>query len=374
MSETRDLVRDAAERLFEKHCGAETMRRADGGEFPQALWRALTEAGYAAALVPENAGGAGLEMSDALSLLVSAGRHAVPAPLAETMLAGWLLSAAGIPMWEGSPAAMGPLSVAPVREGDVLTAKRDGAGWRIEGTATRVPWARQCGTIAVLADFDGKGIVALVAAADCAIKDGHNVAGEPRDELVFSGTKSLQAGTSPISAGALRAMGAVMRSAQMAGALQSILETSVQYACERVQFGRPIGRFQAERLLVVTLVAFVLVAAVLLWFATRISNRIRRLSDEAEAAIDAASRDLESPAVAAAKIRTGEAAGIGAAIAHQVHGAIGFTQEHRLHYSTRRLWSWRDEFGNEAYWARKLGGVVAAAGADRLWHGITAAR
>ena len=93
MSETRDLVREAAERLFEKHCSAETMRRADGGEFPQALWRALSDAGYAAALVPESAGGAGLEMSDALSLLISAGRHAVPAPLAETMLAGWLLSA-----------------------------------------------------------------------------------------------------------------------------------------------------------------------------------------------------------------------------------------------------------------------------------------
>ena len=93
MSETRDLVREAAERLFEKHCSAETMRRADGGEFPQALWRALTDAGYAAALVPESAGGAGLEMADALSLLISAGRHAVPAPLAETMLAGWLLSA-----------------------------------------------------------------------------------------------------------------------------------------------------------------------------------------------------------------------------------------------------------------------------------------
>jgi acyl-CoA dehydrogenase len=350
MSETRDLVRDAAERLFEKHCGADTMRRADGGEFPQALWRALTEAGYSTALVPENAGGAGLEMADALSLLVSAGRHAVPAPLAETMLAGWLLSAAGIPMPEG------PISVAPVREGDVLTAKREGGGWRIDGTASRVPWARQCGTIAVLAEAGGKSIVALVAAADCAIKDGHNVAGEPRDDLVFSGTKSLQAGASRISTGALRALGAVMRSVQMAGALQSILETSVQYARERVQFGRPIGRFQAVQQNLALL-----------------AGQAAAATAAAEAAIEAASHDLESPAVAAAKIRAGEAAGIGAAIAHQVHGAIGFTQEHRLHYSTRRLWSWRDEFGNEAYWARKLGGVVAAAGADRLWHGITAA-
>ena len=156
MSETRDLVHEAAERLFEKHCGAETMRRADSGEFPQALWRALTDAGYATALVPESAGGAGLEMADALSLLICAGRHAVPAPLAETMLAGWLLSGAGLSVPEGPLAAVGPLTVAPVREGDVLRAKRDGALWRIEGTATRVPWARQCGTIAVLANSDGR--------------------------------------------------------------------------------------------------------------------------------------------------------------------------------------------------------------------------
>ncbi len=350
MSETRALIHEAAERLFEKHCGADTLRRADAGEFPQALWRALTQAGYDAALVPESAGGAGLEMPDALSLLICAGRHSLAAPLAETMLAGWLLSTAGIAMPEG------PLTVAPVREGDALAAQRDGAAWRIEGTAARVPWARQCGTIAVLADSGGKSIVALVAAADCAIKEGHNVAGEPRDDLVFSGTKTLQAGASPVSAGALLALGAVMRSAQIAGALQRVLETSVQYARERVQFGRPIGRFQAVQQNLAVL-----------------AGQTAAATAAAEAAIEAAPRDLDSLAVAAAKIRAGEAAGIGAAIAHQVHGAIGFTQEHRLHYSTRRLWSWRDEFGNEAYWSRRLGARVAAAGAERLWQGITAA-
>ncbi len=353
MSETRELVREAAERLFEKHCGAETLRRADGGEFPQVLWRALTDAGYTAALVPESAGGAGLEMSDALSLLVSAGRHAVPAPLAETMLAGWLLSSANLAVPDG------PLTVAPVREGgnagDTLIARRDGAAWRIDGTARRVPWARQCGTIAVLAESGGENLVALVAAADCEIRDGHNLAGEPRDDLVFVGSKSLLAGVSPISTAGLRALGAVMRSAQIAGALQSVLETSVQYARERVQFGRPIGRFQAIQQNLAVL-----------------AGQAAAATAAAEAAIEAAPQALDSPAVAAAKIRAGEAAGIGAAIAHQVHGAIGFTQEHRLHYLTRRLWSWRDEFGNEAYWARRLGGEVAAAGADRLWHSITA--
>ena len=70
---------------------------------------------------------------------------------------------------------------------------------------------------------------------------------------------------------------------------------------------------------------------------------------------------------AAAKIRVGEAAGEGAAIAHQVLGAIGFTKEHTLHRFTRRLWAWRDDFGNESYWAVKLGNRVAANGADALW-------
>ena len=70
---------------------------------------------------------------------------------------------------------------------------------------------------------------------------------------------------------------------------------------------------------------------------------------------------------AAAKIRVGEAAGEGAAIAHQVLGAIGFTQEHTLHRFTRRLWAWRDDFGSESAWAVKLGQLVAAKGADGLW-------
>ncbi|MBV9585355.1 MAG: acyl-CoA dehydrogenase, partial [Alphaproteobacteria bacterium] len=75
--------------------------------------------------------------------------------------------------------------------------------------------------------------------------------------------------------------------------------------------------------------------------------------------------------VAAAKVRVGEAASSGAAIAHQVHGAMGFTYEHSLHHSTRRLWAWREEFGNEALWAERLGRLIAEHGADELWPFLT---
>jgi len=330
MSETRELLRDAAERLFAAQRDAPT------------LWDAIARAGYDRALAAD---GAGLELADALSMLFSAGRHALPAPLAETLLAGWLLATAGIPQ----PA--GPLTVAPVREGERLSAMRDGARWRLTGKASRVPWARGAAAIVVAAE----GVVAIAAPADCRIATGTNLAGEPRDDVDFGGAPA-EGAFAPLDPGALRALGAVMRSAQIAGALQSVLEMSVRYATERVQFGRPIGRFQAIQQNLALL-----------------AGQVAAATAAAEAAIEAVANAMASPAIAAAKIRTGEAAGIGAAIAHQVHGAIGFTQEHRLHHFTRRLWSWREEFGNEAHWAHELGGAIAAAGADRLWQTIAAA-
>ena len=75
--------------------------------------------------------------------------------------------------------------------------------------------------------------------------------------------------------------------------------------------------------------------------------------------------------VACAKIVAGEAAGLAAAVSHQVHGAIGFTYEHALHFSTRRLWSWRPEFGSEAVWAEELGRRTAARGPEALWTDLT---
>jgi alkylation response protein AidB-like acyl-CoA dehydrogenase len=76
--------------------------------------------------------------------------------------------------------------------------------------------------------------------------------------------------------------------------------------------------------------------------------------------------------VAVAKSRAGDASGIVAEIAHQVHGAMGFTYEHQLHHLTRRLWAWRDEYGAEPVWQRRLGREVIAAGGDRVWDFITA--
>jgi acyl-CoA dehydrogenase len=141
----------------------------------------------------------------------------------------------------------------------------------------------------------------------------------------------------------------------MAGALDSCLEQAVRYATERKQFGRPIGSFQVIQQNLAVLAGHVAASGI-----------------AAESAFRAADRGDARFEVAVAKIRVGEAAGVGAGIAHQAHGAIGFTYEHSLHFATRRLWSWRAEFGSESAWARELGQAVAARGADALWTDLTA--
>ena len=90
----------------------------------------------------------------------------------------------------------------------------------------------------------------------------------------------------------------------------------------------------------------------------------------ADAAVDALSDSRFECEVAASKARVGEAVGVVAEQVHQVHGAMGFTHEHRLHHFSRRCWSWRDDWGNEYYWQVKLGQHLAQVGADQVWNFI----
>jgi acyl-CoA dehydrogenase len=339
-----EMLREAADRLFQAHCDTATRRAADQGRWPAALWAAVEEAGLPRALVPEEAGGFGVPVADALSLLKVAGAHALPMPLAETMLASWLLAGAGLNIPDG------PLGAAPVRDGESLTLTSVEGDWRIAGTLTRIPWARDVDRLVVLSDAR----IVLAGRDSWRVEQGENVAREPRDTVHFDGVAIAVAPTA-VTAANLMAIGAAMRTQQIAGALTRVTEMTTQYAQDRVQFGRPLGKFQA------------------------VQQNLAVLAGQAAAAVAAADLAAEAVAdglkvlpIAAAKARTGEAAGIAAAIAHQVHGAIGFTSEHNLHFLTRRLWSWRDEFGKDPFWQRLLGHHMARAGADNAWAEITA--
>jgi acyl-CoA dehydrogenase len=142
---------------------------------------------------------------------------------------------------------------------------------------------------------------------------------------------------------------------QIAAALEAVLAWTVQYAQERVQFGRPIARFQAIQMQLAEMAGEV--------------SAVTALTDAAAQALERSENVVL--AAAAAKVRAGAAVEAVARRAHQVHGAIGFTQEHKLHHLTRRCWAWRDEAGSELAWSRILGAGLLAEGPGRLWPALT---
>jgi acyl-CoA dehydrogenase len=347
MSDT--LVYDAAARLFSDLTPPALVNAAEAGIWPETLWHAVEAAGFLDALIADGAPGNLSGLPDAAAILRAAGRHAVPLPIAETMLARFALHAAGLPAGEG------PLTMLPVEHDDALDIRRSGEFWHLSGRARQVPWGREARQLVALAG----NIVARIAPSAVECRPGSNLAGEPRDEVSCDTTlaaDSAAALPTGIDRTLLYRLGALCRAAQIAGALDGVMAMATQYAGDRVQFGRPIGKFQAIQQQLAILAEQVAAADV------AVSSAI---------ALAAGGGDLLF-AAACAKIRSGEAAGKVSEIAHQVHGAIGFTHEHSLHHLTRRLWSWRDEFGIESDWSIALGRAVAARGAAAVWPLLTA--
>lgn len=152
--------------------------------------------------------------------------------------------------------------------------------------------------------------------------------------------------------------GALVNAAKLAGGCEAALDLSVDYANVRKQFGKPIGQFQAVSQQLAQAAGEVAAAGV------AVANAGRAV----------ARRGLAGAGfeIAAAKVMAGEAAALVAAVAHQVHAAIGFTQEYHLHFTTRRLWAWRDAFGTERFWADRIGRAALARGGAALWPDLAA--
>ena len=251
-------------------------------------------------------------------------------------------------------------------EGIELKASENGDKWVLNGTKLFVPNAHVSDYIVVAARTgDGANDISLFIVSTQAkgVEETllQTIASDRQSEVIFNNVEVSSAdllgekntGWSTIEK--VLQWGAIGKCAEMTGGGQEVLDMTVEYAKQRTQFGRPIGSFQA------------------------VQHNLAMLAGEAAAAssaADAAVRAIEQHglddprtriAVASAKVRSGEAAGAGAAIAHQVHGAMGYTHEYSLQHYTRRLWSWRDDFGSESVWAVQLGNQVSAAGYQSLW-------
>jgi acyl-CoA dehydrogenase len=369
----RELLRRTVEDLLARHCTpARVAAAAAGSGWDAGLWQALEETGLTLAGSPEEVGGSGGDLLAAADIAVAAGAAAAPVPLAETLAAGMLLGRAGLAI------PSGPLTVAVA----------SGPGLR------RVPYGRLATTLAAGSSGSGESgesagsgwdsdWLAVIAPAGRGGTSrggtgrggtGRNLAGEPRDEVIFGGDAEVHdvpAGTADYARRLLR----LFRSLLIAGAAQRALDLTVTYVQEREQFGRPLARFPTVQQEL-----------------ARMAGEVALISAATQAAV--AAEDLTAggltdagqpgagegvSAVVAAKAQASSGAGVVAAIAHQLHGAIGTTEEHRLRLTTTRLWSWRDEDGSEAECFAELGraalaaatragtGTGAGAGAGGLW-------
>jgi acyl-CoA dehydrogenase len=316
------LLLDSARRLLSDACTHEAVQAAESAGWSEPIWAALVDSGYSDLT--------SLELEDVLGLLTVAGEHAAPVPLAEAALAGWLLG----------EVPDGRVSVAPAGE---LRLERG----VVTGIAGRVPWGRAVERVVTVSD----GQAVLLSTAGAGIELQTNLAGEPRDQLTFDRVEPDQ--VRPIDQD-LRELGALGRAAMMSGALTAMARLTIAYADERRQFGRPIARFQAVQQHLVSIAQDACLVAMAV-----------------QGAAHAAQAGRAGFEIASAKLLASQAALSATRAAHQVHGAMGMTQEYRLHQFSRRLWAWRSEYGDEVYWSRRLGQEVAGAGADRLYPVIT---
>ncbi|MBV1867511.1 MAG: acyl-CoA/acyl-ACP dehydrogenase [Marinosulfonomonas sp.] len=341
MNISESLAVETSERLLREQCTDTVLAAADAGIWQQALWEQLTEFGLPVALVGEDQGGIDLRIAEAFAIFRLAGQVALPLPIVETVLGNWLLSRAGLEPFEG------PVSLV---DGTALSLSAKNDGWHLSGGAPRVPWGRRADIVVLVG-----GKVARVGRKGVTVSEGTNIADEPRDGLAFDAQLENAAVADLPGKTDLMAVLAAARCNQMAGAMERVFELATAYALEREQFGRPLAKFQAIQQNLAVL-----------------AEQVAASNAAAEMAAEAVEGEIGRIAVAAAKTRVGEAAGIAASIAHQVVGAMGVTEEFSLHHLTRRLWSWREEYGNETYWAREIGQATAKLGPDALWPAITA--
>lgn len=317
MQEHDDLFADAARQWLQGECTPARVRAIEAGGSPRALWASLEQAGFADALVPQDAGGAGLALAQLFDVWSLCGAQALPVPLAETMVARALLTGAGvahpagsIALAEGRLPADGSLHCTPVRLGAVADSVlvQHAQGWSLLPVAQA-----QSEKAAFCLDMNLRWTAAQVRVLTLDLPQGLD----------------------------LRTLQACLMAAQLAGGLMDVFQRTLQYANERQQFGRPIGKFQAIQHQLAVMSEQV--------FAARMAARLGCAGDGIFP---------DRLRVAVAKARCSQAALAVAEAAHAIHGAIGFTEECDLQLLTRRLHAGRQTAGSESYWHGLAGAAL----------------
>lgn len=337
MIEAHHELADLLTSLFARHPDS----LPDAAGLDRELWVTLGDTGLDRLTGTPSRDGAEAGWAEAAILLRSIGAHAGRVPVAENdLLAGWLLDSAELEAHDTL-----------IRSAAILDA---------DGRSRAVPWASDVDRLVLLWHNGGDWNVADVDVSDVAIEPGHNRAGEPRDSVAvdLASLTGVPVPAELVSEFVRR--GALSRSHLMVGAMSTITRIAIEHAGARVQFGRPLAKFQAVQHLVADIAAEAALAEA-------------TTDAAAESAITHGFTDPRTGvAIAASRSVAGHAASVVVRNAHQVLGAIGFTREHRLHRHTNRLLSWRGEYGSVRSYDEELARAAAHAGSRGLWQLLVA--
>lgn len=340
-----DLLAESIERLLADH--DRTLAHTSVAGLDEVLWKRLVSSGLDRIGLREEAGGHGGELGDAMTVVSALGRHGAAVPLPETtLLSGWILDRADRPLPSGIS------TVVPTHR--PLTATRAGLRWRLAGHLERVPWLSVADHVVLIAKHEQGWVLAMADPSTLTITHGTNLAGEPRDSVEIDVELDEICPIEAVDVETLRLRTALVRTVQMAGALRTVLELGIEHVNQREQFGRSLSKFQVVKQQL-----------------AEVAGEVAAASGSLATAVRAVGRDDAWLPIGSARARAARAASTATPIVHQLHGALGFTEEHVLHRYTTRLWSWRDESGTQASWERDLGSRIANLGAGPLWPLVT---
>lgn len=323
----QEMISEAMEQLLAGHSTPAVVRDIEHTGAGEGLWTVLHESGFIDALVAEKSGGSGLALSDVFPIAFISGRYALPLPLAHTAFVRSLCQGLAHSVPDG------PIAIAS-------------EAMQTEGGIIHCPHVA-FGRVAQWVLADTASACYLLPIAKAAIRP---VGG---NGSVDADIRWANKGSDPIRVPKIhnwRAIGACVSAAMLAGAQERIFEMTLTFANERLQFGKPIAKFQAIQQQLSVMAEQV--------FAAKIAAQIGFSGDGTEPVLTR---------VAIAKARASASAPKVAEIAHAVHGAMGFTEEYDLQLFTRRLHEWRMAFGSESYWNRLLGSEVAGAKDNRVF-------
>ena len=351
LDEQQELLRNFARDFLEKECPEQVVREMEEDEkgYSPQLWKGMAQQGWMGLIIPEKYGGTDMGLCELTVLLEEFGRALVPGPFISTVVLG------GVPIMEAGTEEQKNQFLPKIASGDLiltmaltepsarwtgdgvtLTAKKDGGDYVLNGTKLFVPDAHVSDYMIVVARTGGSGedgITLLIVdskSAGIKFEQLKTIAADKQCEVTFENVKVPAAsilggeGKGWAIVEKTKKVATIAACSYLVGLSQMDFDTTLNYAKERVQFGRPIGSFQAIQHKLADAVIDV--------------DGSRFITYKAAWSLQEGEPDADLM-ISMAKAWTSDASRRVVAHGQQIHGGIGFTKEYKIQlYFRRQKW------------------------------------